>query len=70
MTQVQEAQAKAPVSLVMRQRDQPVGDLIVLAAELRLVSIATFTDAKHPAGQADADVLFHDGFTTFCRWLP
>src|SRR5690554_6417011 len=60
--QMQKAQAKAPVPLVMGQPDQPIRDLGILAAELCPIAIAGLADAEHPASQANTDLLLTDGF--------
>ena len=62
ITQVQKTQTKAPVPVVMRQSDQPIGNLGVLIAELGLVAVAGLADAEHCTGQADAHTLFVNGF--------
>lgn len=51
--QIQDAQLEAPVALVVGEPDQPVGNQLVLGAELCLVSIAGFADRKDVAGQPD-----------------
>ncbi len=53
VAQVQEAQSKAPVALVVRQPYQPVGDDAVLCVQLGLVAVAGLADAKCLAGQSD-----------------
>lgn len=52
VAQVQEAQSKAPVALVICQPYQPVRDHAVLGIELGLVAIAGLTDVKCLACQA------------------
>jgi hypothetical protein len=53
VAQVQEAQAEAPVALVVRQPYQPVGDDAVLRVQLGLVAIAGLADVKCLACQAN-----------------
>lgn len=75
VSQVQKAQAEAPISLVMGQSDQPVGDLSILAAELGPVAIAvslmlSIKQAsrilmRFPLTAFCAILRRRDGFTTF-----
>ena len=53
VAQIIPAQTKAPVPLVMRQPDQPVGNLGVLIRQLRLVTVTGLADRKGRAGQTD-----------------
>jgi len=53
VAQVQEAQAEAPVALVVRQPYQPVGNEDVFRVQLGLVAVAGLADAKRPARQLD-----------------
>ena len=49
VAQVQVAQAKAPVAVVVRQAQQPVSDLLILDIVLGLVPIARLAHAKYLA---------------------
>jgi len=51
VAQVKEAQAKAPVALVVRQSHQPVRDEDVRSIQLGLVAVAGLADAKRFARQ-------------------
>lgn len=55
VTQVQEAQAKAPVTLVVCKPDQVIGDFGVFRRQPRLVAIAGNADTEDLAGLFDAD---------------
>ena len=50
VAQVQEAEAKAPVAVVVGEAHQPVGDDLVFQRLAGLVAIAGFTDGKGLAG--------------------
>ena len=50
---LQDAKAKAPCRLRMRQRVQPIRDQLGLIAELELISIASVADAERPARDKD-----------------
>src|SRR5476651_516233 len=52
VAQIQEAQAEAPVALVVSQAYQPVGHDSVFRVELGAIAIAGLTDAKRLAGQS------------------
>src|SRR5471030_420540 len=52
VAQIQEAQAEAPVALVVSQAYQPVGYDSVFRVELGAIAIAGLTDAKRLAGQS------------------
>jgi len=45
VTQIQEAQSKTPVALVVRQPYQPVGNDVVFCVQLDLVPVAGLADA-------------------------
>ena len=71
VTQVQKAQAKTPVALVVGEPDQPLGDLGVFLSQLGLVAVAGLADAKRLAGQANADTTIRNrghGHLTPVRW--
>src|SRR5690606_17330578 len=51
VAQVQKAQAKAPVAMVVRQTQQPVGDLLVLGIRLGDIPVARLADLERLAGQ-------------------
>ena len=61
VTQIQIAEAKAPVAVVIRQSDQPSGHLIVLSIEFTLVAVARLADAKRHTGNpyANASICDH-----------
>ena len=48
------AQAKAPAAVVVREADQPVGNLHVLGVKLGLVAVTRLTDGEHRACQPDS----------------
>ena len=50
IAQVQEAKAKAPIAVVVRQAQQPLGDLIVLNVATSHIAIAGLADLKRLAG--------------------
>ncbi len=71
VTQIQRAKTKAPVPLVLRQPQQPLGDLGILRIELRLITISTFAHTKRLAGQTDAQAFPRDrplGHLAPARW--
>ena len=55
VTQIQIAQAKAPVSMVVGQPDQLRGHFIILSVALTLVAIAVLADAKRYTGKPYAN---------------
>ena len=55
VAQVQVAQPKAPVAVVVRQADQPIGDLLVFGVALGFVAVAGLADGEDVAGQPYAD---------------
>ncbi len=50
VTQVQIAQPKAPVAVVVRQSDQLVDNLLILSITLDLIAIAGLVHTKDSAG--------------------
>ena len=60
VAQVKETQAKPPGLMRIRQPCQQIGDLLVLALQLRGIAIAGLTDPKGPAYQRDADQIQQD----------
>ena len=46
MAQVQKAQAKSPVLLVVGQASQPVRDRLILVTELGLVAVTSLVDTQ------------------------
>jgi hypothetical protein len=50
---IQEAQPKAPGTVVFRQPRQPICDQEIVIIPLGLVSVAVFTDFENPAGHSD-----------------
>ncbi len=60
VTQTQETKAKAPVPLVLRQLQQPLGNLSVLSIELELIAIAILTKTSYPTRQTDTQALLLD----------
>lgn len=55
VAQVQEAQAKAPVALPLRQSQQPLRYLIIFITEFRFVAITTFADKEGSTSRSDGD---------------
>jgi hypothetical protein len=53
IAQIQEAQPKAPGTVVFRQPRQPICDQEIVIIPLGLVSVAVFTDFENPAGHSD-----------------
>ena len=53
VAQIQEAQAEAPVALVVGQAHQPVGHQGVLGIELGAIAIAGLADVERLAGQSN-----------------
>ena len=53
VAQVQDAQAEAPVALIVRQPYQLVGNEVVFRVQLRFVSVAGLANAKCVARQLD-----------------
>src|SRR5690606_25831777 len=71
ITQVQKAQPKAPVAVVVRQAKQPVCDLLVLGVDLGDVPIAGLANAERLASHPDRyAVIFHgtSGHLAAARW--
>jgi hypothetical protein len=58
VTQIQEAETKAPVPSILRQPQQPRGDLGVRCIELGLIVISTLAQSERLASQADAQTSF------------
>src|SRR5690606_29890771 len=61
IAQVKKAQPKAPVAMVVRQTQQPVGDLLVLGIRLGNVPIAGLAYPKCRACQANRNAAFLHG---------
>lgn len=55
VAQIQLAQAKAPIAVVIRQADQPVGNFFILSVLLGLAALAGLADPKCWAGHCDGD---------------
>jgi len=55
VTQVQVANAKAPIAMAIRQSDQPVDYFMILSIELALVAVARLADAKSLASNPYAN---------------
>ena len=53
IAQVQEAQAKASIAVVVRQAQQPLGDFIILSAAASHISITGLADLKRLASRLD-----------------
>ena len=53
VAQIQEAQAEAPVALVVGQAYQPVSHDSVFRVELGAIAIASLADVERLAGQSD-----------------
>ena len=53
VSQVQEAQPKAPVAVIVGQLEQPVGDLLILLIAQPLIAVARLADAKCIARKPD-----------------
>ncbi len=71
VTQIQVAQAKAPVAMVVGQSDQLIGHFVILSASLARVAIARLADALRQAGHPDTNALICDcllGHLTSARW--
>ena len=46
VAQVQKAQSKSPIAVVVGHTDQPIGNLVILRLQLRLIPITGLADAK------------------------
>jgi hypothetical protein len=53
IAQIQEAQSKAPVTVVVRQPLQPILDQEIVIIPFGLVSVAELTDIENTAGHSD-----------------
>lgn len=62
IAQVQKTQTKAPITVVLSQPNQPVGNLSIFIAEIAFIGKAGFTEAKHPTGHLNTDALAHNRF--------
>jgi hypothetical protein len=60
VAQIQEAKTKAPVPLILRQPQQPLGNLGVLRIELGLIAITAFAQTKRLARQTDTQTFLLD----------
>ncbi len=59
VAQVQIAQTKSPVAVVVGQANQPVGDLVVFNTLPGLIAVAGLADHKDLAGQLDWHATHH-----------
>ena len=57
VAQVQKARTKAPVGPPVCQADQPIGDPLIVFAQLGPVAVAGLADAERLTGQANAQPL-------------
>ncbi|KRB98174.1 hypothetical protein ASE26_24980 [Duganella sp. Root198D2] len=68
----QEAQTEAPVALVVRQANQPIGYGLIFSIELGLITVASLADAEGHTGTLDSHAAGFDvvaGHLTSARWL-
>src|SRR5690606_17835829 len=72
VAQIQEAQAKTPVALVVCQTNEPIGNFRVFGIKLWPVAIARLADAECRAYQSDANPALLDRLNRHlapARWL-